>query len=167
MLQFIPVDFDPFEEAREIDKVTLTNEPQREIWFSCIIGGNDASLSYNESVSLVINGDLNFAALKKAIDNLVLRHEALRATISPNGETLIIYKNAPAVFELQDISVFDEDDAQDTFHTFLHREMNTPLDLQAGPLFKVFLHKTGAREYYFTIIKNHIIGDGLSTGIIL
>ena len=167
MLQFIPVDFDPFEEAREIDKITLTNEPQREIWLSCIIGGNDASLSYNESVSLVINGDLNFAALKKAIDNLVLRHEALRATISPNGETLIIYKNAPAVFELQDISVFDEDDAHDTFHTFLHREMNTPLDLQAGPLFKVFLHKTGAREYYFTIIKHHIIGDGWSTGIIL
>jgi len=164
MPNFIPVDFDPFAEIREIEKITLTNEPQREIWLACVVGGAEANLSYNESVSLAIKGDLNFTFFKKAIDNLVLRHEALRSTISPNGETLITYKDFPVDLELADISGTDK---QKELNASIKREINTPLDLQQGPLFKVFLHKTGKSEYEFTIIKHHIIGDGWSTGIIL
>ena len=164
MISLIPVEFNPFAEVKEIEKITLTNEPQREIWLSCVIGGNDANLSYNESVSLKINGALNFAAFKKAVDNLVLRHEALRSTISPNGETLIIYNDLPLTLELQDIS---GPDSQNKFNSFLRIEMNTPLDLVEGPLLKVFLHKTGLNEHYATIVKHHIIGDGWSTGVIL
>ncbi len=167
MISFIPVDFDPFEEERTIEKITFTNEPQREIWLSCIIGGAEANLSYNESVSLKIDGELRFELLKEAIDNLVLRHEALRATVSPNGEQLIIYKNIPTGLVLTDISLLGRNDAKEVFHSFLKKEMNTELDIHEGPLFKVFLHKTADKEYYLTIIKHHIIGDGWSTGIIL
>lgn len=167
MPRFISVDFDPFAESREIEKITLTNEPQREIWLSCIIGGDDANLSYNESVSLKLKGDVNFIALKKAVNNLVLRHEALRSTISPNGEVLIIYKDCPIDFSLNDISFYDEVERNAEFAAFLKKEMATPLDIQDGPLFRVFLHRTEAQEYYFTIIKHHIIGDGWSTGIML
>lgn len=167
MHSFIPVDFDPFEEGKEIEKITFTNEPQREIWLSCIIGGNDANLSYNESVSLEIKGNLHVASFKKAVSNLVLRHEALRATISPNGETLIIYKELPVAFDLEDISSLSEAERNSEFASFLKREINVPLNLVTGPLFRVFLHKTASSEYYFTIIKHHIIGDGWSTGIIL
>lgn len=167
MPDLIPIDFDPFAEAKEIEKIVLTNEPQREIWLACVIGGEDAGLSYNESISLEIKGDLDFPAFKKAVDNLVLRHEALRSTISPNGETLIIYRDLPVELTLQDISGLSEADKKQELGTFLGREIDTLLDLQEGPLFKVYLHKLSANEYYFTIIKHHIIGDGWSTGIIL
>lgn len=167
MHSFIPVDFDPFAEVSEIEKITFTNEPQREIWLSCIIGGNDANLSYNESVSLKIYGTLNVDAFKKAVHKLVLRHEALRSTISPDGETLIIYRNLPVELEMEDISFLREGERSDLLIAFLRREMDTPLNLQEGPLFRVFLHKLAEDEYYFTIIKHHIIGDGWSTGIIL
>ncbi len=167
MLNLIPVDFDPFAEVSEIGKLTFTNEPQREIWLSCIIGGEDANLSYNESVTLKIKGVLNIDALKKAVSDLVLRHEALRCTVSPNGETLIIYKDVPVHFEVEDLTGLAGDQRTIQWNSFLANAMASPLSIQDGPLFKVFLHKLDALEFRFTIIKHHIIGDGWSTGIIL
>ncbi len=164
---FTPVDFDPFAETKEIEKIAPTNEPQREMWLACIIGGEEANLSYNESVSVQLKGNLDFPAFKKAVNDLVKRHEALRATISPNGETLIIYADFPVELELEDISNLSETERKKEFDAFLRREIDTPLDLNDGPLFRVFMHKTGADEHYFTIIKHHIIGDGWSTGIML
>jgi amino acid adenylation domain-containing protein len=161
-----PVDFDPFADGKEIEKITFTNEPQREMWLACIIGGEDANLAYNESVSLEITGDLNFLAFKKAVDNLVLRHEALRSTISPNGETLIIYKNFPVSLDIVDLSRLNGS-AKTELKANIRREINQPLDIKEGPLFKVLLHKMGDDQYVFTIIKHHIIGDGWSTGIML
>jgi len=167
MANFIPVDFDPFAGQKEIEKITLTNEPQREIWLSCIIGGTDANLAYKESVSLKIKGNLNFQEFKKAVNNLILRHEALRSTVSPNGEKLIVYKDFPIDLNLEDISNLTEPGKDDELKAFFAREMDIPFDLQEGPLVRVFLHKKAENEYYFTIIKHHIIGDGWSTGVML
>lgn len=167
MLQFIPINFDPFAEGNEIEKLTFTNEPQREIWLSCVIGSDDANRSYNESLSLQITGSLNVGAFKQAVADLVLRHEALRATVSPNGENLIIYKNFPVALELTDLTHLDEAERTKTFKCFLKDEAETVLNIKDGPLFKTFLHKTGEQEFYFTILIHHIIGDGWSTGIIL
>lgn len=167
MPQFIPIDFDPFTRDDEIEKLTFTNEPQREIWLSCVIGSDDANRSYNESVSLKITGSLDVEAFKQAIAGLVQRHEALRATVSPNGENLIIYKNVPNDLPLTDLTFLDETEREKAFYCFLKKEAETVLNIKEGPLFKTFLHRTGEQEYFFTLIIHHIIGDGWSTGIIL
>lgn len=167
MPTLVPIDFDPFAEAKEIEKIILTNEPQREIWLSCVLGGEEANLSYNESVSLQIKGDLHIPAFQKAVNELIRRHEALRSTISPNGETLIIYKSEPLKFGLIDLTYLNDHDKSNGLQLFIRNEINTPLDIKEGPLFKVFLHKVDSQAYVFTIIKHHIIGDGWSTGIML
>jgi amino acid adenylation domain-containing protein len=164
---FTPVDFDPFGEEKEIEKIILTNEPQREIWLSCILGGEDANLSYNESVSLEIKGGLDIQAFERAVNDLVRRHEALRSTISPNGETLVIYDPQHISLGLIDLSGLNEPGKSNELQSFIRNEINTPLDLKDGPLLKFFLHKTASQQYVFTIIKHHIIGDGWSTGIML
>ncbi len=163
----ISIDFDPFSEKREIEKLALTNEPQKEIWLACMIGGDDANRAYNESVSLRLNGNLDLAAFKKAVNDLVSRHEALRATVSPDGETLIIYRHIPIDIDMEDLSAVDEGKRNAVFDNFLSSEINAVQDIKNGPLLKLFLHKIGAQEYYFTIIKHHIIGDGWSTGVML
>lgn len=164
---YTSVDFNPFEEGREIEKIAPTSEPQKEIWVSCMIGGIDANLAYNESVSLELNGIFHFPAFKKAVDDLILRHEALRCTISPNGENLIIYKNFPIDFTLEDISEKDSEEQKKLLQAFLKKEMDTSLDLQEGPLLRMFVHKLGEQKHYFTLIKHHVIGDGWSTGIMM
>jgi amino acid adenylation domain-containing protein len=162
-----PIDFNPFEEGKAIEKITFTNDSQREIWVSCIFGGEEANLSYNESVSLEFNGRFDFDCFSKAIKNLILRHEALRSTVSPDGEKLIIYKNWNTEFALEDITSPDESNQQKQLYALIEKAVNTPLDLKEGPLFKVLLHKLNENTHYFTIIKHHIIGDGWSTGIML
>jgi amino acid adenylation domain-containing protein len=167
MPDLIPIDFDPFSGGYEIEKLCFTNEPQREIWLSCEIGGADADRSYNESVSLRISGELNIEHLKRAVDELVLRHEALRATVSPDGESLIIYKNIQVDIVYKDLSGIAASEQKQLHDEFLKELAHTVLDLKNGPLFNVFLHKFSDNEYSLTLLKHHIIADGWSSGIIL
>lgn len=167
MPNFIPVDFDPFLEGNEIKKLLYTNEPQREIWLACAIGGQDANKSYNESVSLKLTGNLDSKALYKAVKDVVNRHEALRATISPNGENLIVYHDIPVELISKDITLLDPQSRINEFQSFLKKELNTSFHLINGPLFRFFLHKTDQNEHYFTLVIHHIISDGWSIGLIL
>jgi len=159
------VDFNPFEEGKEIDKIVNTNEPQKEIWLSCIIGGDDSNLAYNESVSLDLTGNFHVTYFREAIQEVVDRHESLRATVSANGESLLIYKNIPFEVSFADISTAA--DQQAVLDQFIKEAMQNLFDLQQGPLFKAYLHKRTETNYFFTLVKHHIIGDGWSTGIIL
>lgn len=160
-----PIDFNPFEEEKEIDKIVFTNEPQKEIWLSCTIGGDEANLAYNESVSLDLKGVFQPTYFIEAIKEVVSRHEALRAVVSANGETLIIYKALPFEISVSDLS--NETDPEATIAHLIEDEMQKVFDLQAGPLFRVFLHRLAGEHYVFTLVKHHVIGDGWSTGVIL
>jgi amino acid adenylation domain-containing protein len=163
----VAVDFDPFE-GNEIEKIAITNEPQREVWLSCMLGGDEASLAYNESVSLQLQGDFNELAFRKAIQDLIVRHEGLRAVISRNGEDLIIYKEiAVDLYSSTELSDLDIKEKQPALKDFIHKEMGKPFDLYEGPLFRIYLHKLAHQLHYFTIIIHHLIGDGWSLGIIL
>lgn len=53
----VAVDYDPFAEPA-ITRTAPTTETQREIWLAASLGA-DASLSYNESVSLRFGGELD------------------------------------------------------------------------------------------------------------
>ena len=74
--QLVAVDHDPFADA-PLTRVVPTTEPQREVWLACQLG-TEASLAYNESVSLHFSGPLDVPALCGAIQDLLDRHEALR-----------------------------------------------------------------------------------------
>jgi len=160
-----PVDFNPFEDGKEIDKIVNTNEPQREIWLSCAIGGDESNLAYNESISLDLKGEMHPDFFIEAIHEVVARHESLRATVSANGESLLIYKHLPFETMVNDIS--GEGDQQQVIDGFIAAAMQNVFDLQEGPLFRAYLHKLSDTHYFFTMVKHHVIGDGWSTGIIL
>ncbi|WEK21233.1 MAG: amino acid adenylation domain-containing protein [Candidatus Pedobacter colombiensis] len=164
---FIEVDFNPFEEGKEIEKVIALNESQKEIWLSCIIGGTPASLAYNESISLELKGEFDINAFQKAVKYTVLRHEALRANVSHNGESLIIYKEVNSDIIFKDISSIDSSKINDHLSDFVNHEISIPFNLYNEVLFKIFLHKVSNDKYYLTIIIHHIIGDGWSIGIIM
>ena len=67
---------------RSASRVPLT-ESQMEIWLSAQ-NGDEASCAFNESVTLRLNGPLDHAALRKALDTIMARHDALRARFSRN-----------------------------------------------------------------------------------
>jgi amino acid adenylation domain-containing protein len=163
----VAVDFNPFE-GNEIEKIAITNEPQREVWLSCILGGEEASLAYNESVSLELKGKFNEKAFEKAVHDLMIRHEGLRAVLSKNGEDLIIYKEISFdIVKSEDLSEISLAEKELNLKSFIQDEMGKSFDLYNGPLFRIYLHKLDEDLHYFTIIIHHLIGDGWSLGIIL
>jgi amino acid adenylation domain-containing protein len=163
----VPVDFNPFSEEMEIQKITPTNDSQKEIWLSSAFGGVDANLAFNRSISVEFEGDFQLDAFKRSLASLILRHEALRSTISGNGEVLFIYKDFPAALDPVDLTALTVSDRTSFINEFLEKELALPLSLVDGPLFKVYIHKLEERKYLFTTIKHHAICDGWSSGIML
>lgn len=166
-IHFNEIDFNPFEASREIEKVVVVSESQREIWLSCIIGGDPANLAYNESVSLDLKGDFYSNHFITAFKTIVKHHEALRSVVSTNGESIIIYKNIDFEFTLQEITSDKETEQKTILGEFVKSEMNHTFNLQDGPLFRVFIHKLGPEHHRFSLFIHHIICDGWSLGIIL
>ena len=121
---FTTVDFDPFA-GKEIEKIAITNEAQREIWLSCVLGGDEANLSYNESVSLKFRGPFLFSAFEQSVRDLIIRHEALRSVISANGESLIIYKDFSIDINFEDVSAKNESEQNNILELFLKKEMKS------------------------------------------
>src|SRR5690606_6588107 len=84
----VEVDYDPFGSGA-LTRVVPSTEPQREIWLAAKLG-TEASLAYNEAVGLRLRGALDRDALQAALQDLVARHDALRATFGPDGETFCV-----------------------------------------------------------------------------
>src|SRR3989442_1667487 len=80
-----------------------STDPQREIWLATHVDV-EASLAFNESVSLRMVGQLHLEALNRALQALVARHEALRTTFSADGLTLCIQDAAPIAISFFDSS---------------------------------------------------------------
>ena len=58
--------FDPFA-GPEIAHVLHVTDSQEELWHSCLFGGEDANRAYNESLSLILKGNLDITALDEAV----------------------------------------------------------------------------------------------------
>lgn len=165
-MNIIPVTYDPFAHV-ELESVVELIEPQKEVLLSCLIGGEDANLAYNESVSLQLNGNLNEAAIKSALDELIRRHEALRATISKNGQYLCIHRGKHCQLQYVDLS----DEPTEQIHSLVHaieaEDAATVFDLYTGPLFRAIFIKKSEIEFLVRLTAHHIICDGWSLGVIL
>lgn len=159
------VDYDPFADA-PLARVVPTTEPQREIWLACQLG-EQASLAYNESVSLRLRGPLDRSALHSAVHDLVDRHEALRATISPDGQSLYLADALAIALPLTDLAGLSPD-AQDLARAkTAQRAVETPFDLEHGPLVRVELLAFGAEDHLLVITAHHIVCDGWSFGVLV
>lgn len=160
------VDFDPFA-GPTLTKIASTTQSQLEIWLACMIGGDDASRSYNESISLSLKGDLDQKALQQAFEKLQQRHEMLRSTFSPDGKSICVYDEIPLQLDFQDISS-ENKEVQKTIVQNLHQQdAELSFDLVKGPLLRTYLVKLDTQEFILKISAHHIICDGWSFGIIL
>jgi amino acid adenylation domain-containing protein len=160
------ISFNPFD-GPAIEKVILTTQSQAEIWIACKLGGEDANRAYNESISLVLEGVLDDNALKDALQNLVQRHESLRAVFSADGRFMSILEHTPINVETIDLVGHISIEKKKAIAKYVLDDANHVFDLINGPLFKVGLIKTNEDEHQLVITAHHIICDGWSLGIIL
>ncbi|MCK9538942.1 amino acid adenylation domain-containing protein [Dokdonella sp.] len=161
----VEVDYDPFAQA-PLARVVPSTEAQREIWLAASLAA-EASLAYNESATLHLHGALDAAALQAALTTLVERHEALRATVSADGQHLCIAEPAACTLTMHDLAALAPDAREDAIADTLQRAVATPFDLERGPLFAAELLRLGADEHILLLNAHHIICDGWSFGVIV
>ena len=158
--------FDPFA-GPEIELVVHTTKAQSEIWTACYLGGDDATRAYNESVTLNFSGSLDSVAMDMAIQTLVNRHEALRATFSTDGVYMSIYKRLSIEITHLDFSSLEEIAKNQATNQYIKDDAHFLFDLIQGPLIKVGLLKLSKNNHRLIVTAHHIVCDGWSIGIML
>jgi len=160
------VDFDPFA-AGSIQRTTPTTESQKEIWLSVQLGGDAANCAYNESVILTIHGALHFEAMEQAFQEIFQRHEALRGSISADGNTFCIAEGNRLEIPLLDVSNMDEVEKKSVVNSLLDEEVTTPFNLGNGPLFRAKIVKYSQDEFRVVFTGHHVVMDGWSTSLVI
>ncbi|MDE2150257.1 MAG: amino acid adenylation domain-containing protein [Gammaproteobacteria bacterium] len=159
------VDYDPFADSASLARVVPTTEAQREIWLACQLG-DEASLAYNESISLHLHGELDITALRRALQALVDRHDALRATFSPDGQDLYLADGIRLGLAEHDLTALPQADREQAVRQRLHAEVNTPFDLERGPLLRAQLLRLQQQHAVLILTAHHIVCDGWSFGVL-
>jgi amino acid adenylation domain-containing protein len=159
------LDFDPFA-GGEILLTAPSTEPQREIWTAARLG-HEASLAFNESNSLDLHGALDVGALRAAFQDLVARHESLRATFSSDGTTLVVAAQASAALPLVELATLDEPERAARLAGILAAEVESPFDLEQGPLLRAQVLRLGPEHHRVIFTAHHIVCDGWSTAVLV
>ncbi|RDI97055.1 amino acid adenylation domain-containing protein [Dyella solisilvae] len=161
----VAVDYDPFAGAA-LARVVPATAPQREVWLGATLEP-DASLAYNESISLRLHGELDVPALQAALQQLVNRHEALRATFSQDGEELYIADQQELPCPVRDLSWLGVDEREADIESTLQHAVTTPFDLESGPLVRAELLRLDPQDHLLVFTAHHIVCDGWSFGVIV
>ena len=159
------VDYDPFG-TTPLTRVVPSTESQREIWLAAKLGP-EASLAYNESVTLRLRGILDRDALHGALQELVDRHDALRATFGPDGETFCVLERLALALPETDLTPLAGAARDNALAERKRSAVETPFVLEQGPLFRAELVRCGADDQVLILTAHHIVCDGWSWWVIV
>jgi hypothetical protein len=140
--------------------------PQRGLWFLAQMeGGSEA---YHVSFWVRLQGELDAAALKQALDRIVARHEALRTTFAmaegePEQKIAAVEESR---FQLQEQDLREHEDAGSELEQVIAEEAEAGFDMERGPLIRGRLIRLGEQEHALLISMHHIVTDGWSLGVL-
>jgi amino acid adenylation domain-containing protein len=139
---------------------------QQRLWFLEQLG--DLGDTYHIPMRLRLGGDLDPAALRRALDAILARHEALRTTfVEMEGEP--VQRIAPVEesrFHLLEHDLGGDADAAAELRRLAAEEAGAPFDLEQGPLIRGRLVRLPADENVLLLTMHHIVSDGWSMEVL-
>ena len=140
---------------------------QRRFWLLDQLqpGGNPA---LNMCLALRWHGPLDQPVLRRALNEVVARHEALRTTFESERGQLRQVIAPTLVLDLPTLeaSDFPETSSGDLPAHLMHEETQRPLDVRSGPLVRGRLVRLAPLEHLLVLTVHHIVSDGWSNGIL-
>jgi amino acid adenylation domain-containing protein len=138
---------------------------QRRLWFlEQLSAGNRA---YLIPAALRVRGRLDAAVFRLACDEVIRRHEALRAVFPEvDGQPrLVVRPQVPAALEVHDLagSAGAEEQVRARAESFFARAFRLP----DGPLLRLELLRVSAEETVVLLAMHHIVSDQWSLGVLL
>lgn len=136
---------------------------QQRIWREFQLG-NDRPCARSSILLIRFSGVLDAGALRRSLSEIIARHEALRATVSADGATLLIHQRIELVpvtrnLTMQEAGTTGIDDAVAAL-------LRVPYDLVNGPLIKCELLKITPDQHALVFLAHPIICDGWSLGVV-
>ncbi|WP_146058702.1 amino acid adenylation domain-containing protein, partial [Streptomyces sp. FM008] len=130
------------------------------------------SSEYNTSAALRITGELDSAALTRAVAALVARHETLRTVFRSDDGRPVQVVHAPAdaprtPVRETDLSGLGEDERPAALDAALAAEHAAPFDLRTGPLLRILTVRLGPDAHILMATLHHIVTDGWSAGVLV
>ncbi|MFP2931773.1 amino acid adenylation domain-containing protein, partial [Pyxidicoccus sp. 3LG] len=140
---------------------------QQRLWF--IDQLEPGSVAYNLPTFVRLQGPLDTGALRRALVELVRRHEALRTTfVEQEGQPFQrIAPSAELPLELVDLSGLAPEAAHEALQARLREEALRPFDLATGPLLRVGLWRLRQDSHVLALDMHHIVSDGWSMGVLV
>lgn len=141
-------------------------EAQQEIWMVCQ-QGHTASNSFNETWTLLLDGALDIAALRRGVQTIVDRHESLRSTFSRSGESIAVASSLAIDVPLVDLSALGESERESRLATLRVEEGRRTFDLERGLLVAIQLVRLAPEKHALIFNAHHLVCDGWSCDVFL
>jgi amino acid adenylation domain-containing protein len=142
----------------------LSFEQQR-LWFVNQL--NPGTSAYNAPCAARIAGPLRMPVLKKALGDIVGRHEVLRTRIEAEDGQPIQVVSAPLPVEPEVIDLRADVDRETRAIGLLMEQTARPFDLAVGPLFRVVVFQMAEDDHILLIAIHHLISDAWSAQVLM
>lgn len=138
---------------------------QARLWFLYQLEGENNI--YNMPLAMLLNGNLNLAALEGAIAEILRRHEVLRTRFQVENDTpvRVIDPEITVTLKVVDLQDLPEAEQLTTVKRLVTIEAEKPFDLANEPLMRVHLWRMSSQSHLLLINIHHIVFDGWSIGI--
>jgi hypothetical protein len=140
---------------------------QERVWLECQLDA--ASPVAHRPVALRLEGPLDEAALERALNEILARHEILRAVVwEEDGQPWQeIRPHAAIALERKDLCGQPAEAREAEARRIASQEAWKPFDLTRGPLVRAVLLRLDERLHVLLLLTHHIVFDGWSEAVLL
>jgi aspartate racemase len=153
---------------REDTKTHPLSYAQQRMWF--LNQWEPENPFYNITAAVRISGLLDPTVFSRSINEIIRRHEVLRARFVIGEDGYPIQEIADQVEVLiseLDLTSFVGKKQDQELQRLMVEEAKKPFDLTVGPLIRINLIRLNANEYVVLLTIHHIVADGWSVDIFI
>jgi hypothetical protein len=114
-----------------------------------------------------LHGNINESALKRALELIVSRHQALRATFGSEGDRQHFAPQPSIDVPTVDLASLAPNERESRLQEIVRDDAHTPFQLGKGPLVRAQLVKTAADHHILIFTAHHIVCDGWSMNVLV
>src|SRR6185312_13426582 len=140
---------------------------QQRLWF--LDQMEPGTSLYNIPTALRLIGHLDIQALVLSLNQVVMRHEALRTEfrLADGGPVQVVLPALGVPLPLVDLSGLPGERRESTAVLLASRETSRAFDLRRAPLLRALLIRLEEREHIATLTVHHIVSDAWSKGVLV
>jgi aspartate racemase len=161
-----PVAAAPLLEPEPGGRVPLTIG-QEQMWLDCQLAPDE--LVYNEAVTVRRTGPCDVAALRRAFNLAMSRHEAWRTNfVTEDGRVhQVIRPHADHPLPLVDLSALPAEEREAQALKLATAEARAPFDLEHDPLVRPLLVRLSQDDHRLYLALHHLVFDGVALRLLL